>query len=427
MSTLSVRPRRRLQRVVPAVALSVVAGASLVRFAVLDGGGDGRSTAQAAVAPASDDGIAALEARVQAVPTDPAAWQQLGAAYVHRAVATGDPSFSGLAERAVARAEALAPGDATTLVTRGTLQLSLHQFADALASGTAALAARPDDRDALAVVVDASVETGRYDEAAAALQRLVDIRPSLAALSRVSYLRELHGDTDGAVVAMQQAVAAGGSAVDVATVTAFLGDLYWNSGRVDDAAQQYERAATLSPGLVAAEIGTARVEAARGDRDAAVARLRRLVDRAPAPAAAGLLGDLTGDHGLLRTTYALQEAAGGVVDLEAALFEADHGDPAVAVRRAQAADDARHTIATADALAWALHRAGRDAEALPHMEEARRLGTADAQLHWHAAEILAATGDTARARAEVATALATNPNFSFVFASDARALAARLA
>ncbi len=102
-------------------------------------------------------------------------------AYVHQAVATGDPSFYGLAGQALDRAEELAPGDATTLVARGTLQLSLHQFADALASGEAALAARADDRDALAVVVDASVETGRYDDAATTLQRLVDIRPSLAA------------------------------------------------------------------------------------------------------------------------------------------------------------------------------------------------------------------------------------------------------
>jgi hypothetical protein len=157
-----------------------------------------------------------------------------------------------------------------------------------------------------------------------------------------------------------------------------------------------------------------------------VDRLRRLVDRTPVPTAATLLGELTGDYGLVRTTYALQESAGGVIDLEAALFEADHGDPAVALRRAQAAYDARRTIFTADALAWALHRAGRDAEAVAPMAEALRLGTADAQLHYHAAEIAAATGDTARARTEVTAALSTNPHFSFTLAPAARALAERV-
>ena len=429
MSTLSVRPRRRRHWVVPVVVLTAVAVAAVARFVLFDGGDGGTAAppgaaAGASASPATD--VATLEARVQADPQDLQGWQQLGTAYVHQAIATGDPSFYGLAAKALDRADALQPGDATTLVARGTLQLSLHPFADALASGQAALAARPDDRDALAVVVDASVETGRYDDAAATLQRLVDIHPSLAALSRVSYLRELHGDTPGAIVAMQQAVAAGGSAFDTATVTAFLGDLYWNTGRVDDASVQYERAATLSPGLVTAEVGRARIEAARGDRKAAIARLQAVVDRYPTPIASTLLGDLTGDYGLVRTTYRLQEAAGGVVDLEAALFEADHGDPAVAVRRGQAAEADRHTVYTADALAWALHKAGRDAEALPHLQDALRLGTGDALLHYHAAEILAATGDTARARTEVTAALATNPDFSFALAPAAQALAARL-
>jgi tetratricopeptide (TPR) repeat protein len=426
MSTLSVRPRRRRHWVVPIVALTAVAVAAVARFVVFDGG-DAATTPPAAVAPAgTGTDLAALEARVQANPTDLEGWQLLAQASVHQAVATGDPSFYDLAGTALDRADALRRDDPITLVTRGTLQLSLHQFGEALASGDAALAVRPDDRDALAVVVDASVETGRYDDAAATLQRLVDIRPSLAALSRVSYLRELHGDTQGAVIAMQQAVAAGGTAFDTATVTAFLGDLYWNSGRVDDASAEYERAAAHSPGLVTAEVGRARVEAARGDRDAAVARLRQLVDRYPTPVASTLLGDLTGDYGLVRTTYRLQEAAGGVVDLEDALVEADHGDPATAVQRAQAAETARPTVYTADALAWALHRAGRDAEALPHVQDALRLGTVDALLHYHAAEIFAATGDTARARTEVQGALATNPNFSFVLAPAARTLAARL-
>jgi tetratricopeptide (TPR) repeat protein len=427
MSTLSLpRPRRRW---VPLALCAALSAGALARF-VHAGGDDGdRATAPpAAAAPASGtaDGVAELEARTQRDPADAAAWQQLAVAYVRRAATVGDPSYYGLSAQALARAEDLAPDDAATAVARGTLELSRHEFADALESGQRALAQRPDDRDALAVVVDAQVELGRYDEAAATLQRLVDVRPTLSALARVSYLRELMGDVPGAVTAMQQAVAAGGGPAETATVVTFLGDLYWNSGRVEAAADEYARALRLAPGLVAAELGTARVEIARGERDAAVARLAALVERSPTPAAATLLGDLTGDDALARTTYALQEAAGGVVDLEAALFEADHGDPATALRRAEAAYGARRTIFTADALAWALHSAGRDADAVPYAEEALRLGTADALLHYHAAEIAAAVGDTTRARTEVAAALATNPHFDVVHAPAARALATRL-
>ena len=49
------------------------------------------------------------------------------------------------------------------------------------------------------VLVDALVELGRYDAAGRELQPMVDRKPNLAGYARVSYLRELHGDLDGAV------------------------------------------------------------------------------------------------------------------------------------------------------------------------------------------------------------------------------------
>ena len=67
------------------------------------------------------------------------------------------------------------------------------------------------------VVVDASNELGRYDEAAEATQHMVDVRPNLASLSRVSYARELHGDLDGAIAAMSQAVTAAAGVVAART------------------------------------------------------------------------------------------------------------------------------------------------------------------------------------------------------------------
>ena len=63
---------------------------------------------------------------------------------------------------------------------------------------------------------------------------------------------------------------------------------------------------------------------------------------------------------------------------------------------AEAAYGTRRTVFTADALGWALTKAGRPAEALPYVDEARRLGTRAPALHVHAAVALAATGDPAR-------------------------------
>jgi cytochrome c-type biogenesis protein CcmH/NrfG len=194
-------------------ALSLV---TLLVAALLAGLGIGRfvSARPAPVPPAPrpaaqtlSEQIAALEQRVERAPSDLAGWQRLGERYLLQGGASGDPaSYGDLAERAFARAEAIAPDDPEvtlrTSVGRAMLALTRHEFDTALALGEAVLAQRPGSREALVVVVDAQVELGRYDDAAAHLQTLLDLRPALPALARASYLRELHGDIDGAVLAL---------------------------------------------------------------------------------------------------------------------------------------------------------------------------------------------------------------------------------
>ena len=63
--------------------------------------------------------------------------------------------------------ETLKPGDHTTTVSEGVLALSLHDFARAHAARSRRPASRtPADPRPLAILVDAGVELGRYDEAA---------------------------------------------------------------------------------------------------------------------------------------------------------------------------------------------------------------------------------------------------------------------
>ncbi|MGI8939179.1 MAG: hypothetical protein ACR2JF_13395 [Iamia sp.] len=90
----------------------------------------------------------------------------------------------------------------------------------------------PANETAFGVRVDALNELGRYDEAVEATQDMVDVRPSLASLSRVSYARELQGDLDGAIEAMSQAVtaAAGSGGENVAFVEVLLGNLLLTRG-----------------------------------------------------------------------------------------------------------------------------------------------------------------------------------------------------
>jgi predicted Zn-dependent protease len=371
-------------------------------------------------------------------PSDVRSLQQLAGAYLRRGAQTADPSYYDLTQQALDRADVIEPDLDLTLLTRGVLALSRHDFVAALALGNRVHARDPARADALAVLVDASVELGDYDAAEAHLQELLDRRPGLPAYSRLSYLRELHGDDEGAVVAMREALVAGGGAVyDDATITTFLGDLSFARGHLDDAAQAYDDALRRSPGLPLAALGRARTLAAAGARAEAITALKELTRRVPLPAAVALLGDLQAAGGndadaarsyeLVRTITRLQQAAGQVTDLELAVFEADHAPGEGAVELARRAYAARpDNVYATDALAWALVRAGDAAAARPLVDRALRLGTADALLHYHAAVVLDATGDAGGAAAELTAAFTRNPWFSFLHRADAATLAARL-
>ncbi|MBW3601390.1 MAG: tetratricopeptide repeat protein [Actinobacteria bacterium] len=383
--------------------------------------------------------IGGLEGAVAARPGDATSWQQLGVAYVRRAAETADPTYYAQARRALRRAAKLAPRDPETLLARGALALALHDFPAALALGSRAHAARPLSPEPLGVMVDAQVELGRYRGAVADLQRMLDVRPGLPALSRTSYVRELYGDLDGAVAAMRRAEAAGsGSPFDLASVSALLGDLHFTRGELERAEDSYQRAHRTSPGLFTAAVGRARVAAARGHPGAALDRLRPATRRYPEPAALTLLGDLLAAEGrtaearrsyeLVEAVAALQARAGQDTDLEMALFAADRADdPAAAVALGRRAYRARpDNVYAADAVAWALHRAGRADAALPYARRALRLGTADPLLRYHAAAILDATGRPGPARRQLRAAASPASWFSARHVPDAAALAERL-
>jgi tetratricopeptide (TPR) repeat protein len=407
------------------LVVAVAVGLALGRF-VTAGRGEGPAPGPTPVAARTTEAeVAALQDRLRRVPDDAPALTRLGVAYLARARETADPGYYAKAAEAVERSLALDPGRAATLTAAGLVALGRHDFAAALEWGRRAAEAAPDSADPLGVVFDAQVELGRYEEAVGTAQAMVDRRPSLAALARVSYVRELHGDRAGAVAAMAQAMTAGAPrAGDQASVAVLLGDLHLGGGDLAAASRAYDRALAVLPGYPPAEAGIARVAAASGDIEGAVARLEPVVRRVPSPEWAALLGDLHAALGrpaeaaaaydLVRRLEALNQAAGVAADLELARFEADQarepgGRPDVAVALAEAAFAQRPTVYAADALGWALRQAGRPAEALGPARAAVRLGTADALIWYHLAAVEADLGLVAEARDHLGHALALNP------------------
>lgn len=426
-----------------AVTTIVVVGFAVGRFVLFQPSVETGATSGVTRTAASPEAtLARLERAVERRPNDQEALQSLAAAYITTAIQVEDTSYFPPAEALLDRVDKMAPDLDRTLIARGVLALSRHQFALALDYGRRVHDRNPAQPDALAVLVDATVELGRYEEAGAYLQELLDRRPGLPSYSRASYLRELHGDDEGALVAMREAaVAGGGSSFELARIGAFVGDLALKRADLVAADAEYARSLTRRPQLVFAEFGRARVLAAYGQYEAAIDLLTGTLEYSRLPAAIILLGDLqmfvgrTADaersYGLVRDAYRDAEQSGEVTDLEVASFEADHAqDPftlALAVERARLAYAARpESIHVADAMAWTLLLAGDPVAARPFVDQALRLGTSDAVLHYHAAAVLEANGELDAARAALTRALQQNPYFTYLQRDDAAALAVRL-
>jgi tetratricopeptide (TPR) repeat protein len=382
--------------------------------------------------------IADLRTRLAAKPDDPATLRDLGLALLQRVRETADPSLYAQAEQALDRARTLAPDDSFVLVGIGGLQLGKHRFADALETAHAALAVAPQLPAAKAVEVDALVELGRYDEATTAAAELIALRVDLTSLARLSYLRELHGNLDGAVAAMRQAASSPALAPEnTAYVETLLGNLLVYAGQPDEATAAYDQALATVPNHAAAIAGLGRQAVGRGDLGEAIRRFQQASAILPLPEYVIALGEAQEANGdataaaqsydLARAETQLFVAAGVDVDLELALFEADHGDPAKALNLAEAAYRTRQTVRTADALAWAYHRSGNPKDAARLSAEALRLGSRDPLLLYHAGIIARDAGDAAEAKADLTAALDLDPGFSAVGAMAARQALAEVA
>ena len=381
--------------------------------------------------------IALLQQRLRSDPDDAGALASLGLAYVQQARITLDPSYYPKAEGVLERSLALQPGqNAEALIGMAALMAARHDFTASLEWGRRARAAAPGNASVYGVVGDAQLELGRYDAAFDSYQRMVDTRPDLSSYARVSYSRELLGDIRGAQAAMRAASRVAGTPSDIAWTSFQLGELAFNDGRLSDAATAYRRGADADPSYVANAAGLAKVAWARGERDVAIARYERVVARLPLPEHVIALGDAYGASGetesarasydLVRVQQRLADTNGVNTDLELALFDADHGRPAAALRAARAEWQRRSSVHVADALAWALLANDRPEEAWTYARRALSLGTRNASFLFHAGMIRLALGDRDGARSFLADALATNPHFSIQHADEAAATLERL-
>ncbi|QNP76014.1 tetratricopeptide repeat protein [Streptomyces roseirectus] len=421
------------------LAVALTSGA--IAFGAMKDGTAAPVATAAAVSPGLlssgdiDSAITALQAHLRAQPRDFGSWATLGLAYVEQARTKGDPSRYPQAEKAFTKSLDLSAGNGQALAGRAALAAARHDFPGALKYADQVLKENPYNERALCTRIDALVELGRYDEALTAAETADTRRPGIPVFTRYAYVQELRGDVTTARRVLEQALASATAKGDIAYVATQLGQLAWNQGDHTTALTDYARALAADEDYLPALEGRAKAQAAHGQQTDAVKGLESVVAQYPLPGPLVELGELyeargaDGDRVKAADQYALVDAwtalarANGVnADLDTALAAADHGDKQAALRAAQAEWNRRETVHTADALAWALHVNGRDAEALPYARRATATGYRNASFLYHRGVIENATGDRKNARAHLTKALGLNPGFSPLGARTARAV-----
>jgi tetratricopeptide (TPR) repeat protein len=384
--------------------------------------------AQAAAAPPPVDRLAQRIERAQQqlrdVPGDWPAWAALGAAYLEQARITADPGLYPKAEEAARRSLELRPDDnGDGLVVLGALANARHDFADARDRAREALAVNDHDADAYGVLADALTQLGDAPGATEAVQRMLDLRPGLAAYARASYDLELRGQVTEAETLMRQALYNAVDPHDVAFCRTQLGDLAFGRGDLAAAEALYAAALVADPTAFGAQHGMARVRgdlAGYGELVARVPATSTLLEYAALLRLAGRQTESDQQVALASAAEQLFAANGGSDGLAAAELALAQGRPEDAVTAARAEWKLRQHPDVADTLAWALHSAGRDAEALPYAQRAVAGGSRSAVHAYHLGMIQLGLGQHAAARTELARALDTNPHFSPVDAPLAR-------
>lgn len=400
-------------------------------------------SAVAAGVPAALPDLAALidsrESHLRRHPEDAESWAVLGTAYVEQARRTADTAFYAKADGSL-RTSLQVRRNAAALGGLAALANARRDFRTALTWGEAAKDLEPKRWTTYPALIDAHTGLGDYKAAHGALERLMELRSGPEVRARAAAVYRDRGWREDAAAQLADAAAGARAPAERADYLERAGQLAWERGDREDALRHFQEAVRIDPDQWSAQAGQGRVLAALGRTTEALNAYRIALGKQPLPQYALELGELYESLGLgqaARVQYDLllarvrsAEASGADEELVLGQFEADHGDPASAVRRLRAEWRRQPGIAVADALGWALHRAGEDREALRYAriatDRAHGGGVRSALYAYHLGMIERELEQPASARRHLQEALRINPYFSPSRVRAARAALAAL-
>ncbi|MGA5281800.1 tetratricopeptide repeat protein [Streptomyces griseoincarnatus] len=373
-------------------------------------------------------------------PRDARAWAELGAAQVEQGVRLADPRYWPRAEKALRTALEVRKDNVPALRAMAVLANARRDHASARAWGEAARKLEPGRWTTYPPLIEASAGLGDDEETGRLLEKLMELRSGPAVMARAAAVYRDRGWREDAAAKIADAASAAGEPAERAACLERAGQLAWERGDREDALRHFGEAVRTDPDQRAAQAGQGRALAALGRTTEALSAYRTALARHPRPEYALELGELYESLGmrpaaevqyaLLRERVRLAAAHGADEELVLGRFEADHGDARAAVRRLRAEWERQPSTEVADALGWALHRAGEDEEALPFAvratEGTKGGGVRSALFAYHRGTIERSLERYGAARRHLAEALQINPWFSPLHAPRAKEALARL-
>jgi tetratricopeptide (TPR) repeat protein len=350
-----------------------------------------------------DRTIADLQERARQ-PTHPReALEQLGYQFVARARLLNDAGDYKLTEHVAQCLEEQSPGDPRALLLRGHALHQLHRFHEAETIARKLVGQREFVLD-YGLLGDALMEQGRLTEAAAAYQKMIDLKPFYQSYTRAAHLRWLTGDIDGAIDLIHKAIDAASSRNRESVAWAYtrLALYELQRGRLTAATHATDAALSFQPDYPAAFLARGRVLLALDRSADAVETLSHAARLNPLPEYQWALADALRRRGLDQQAKVVERdlvTRGGESDPRTlALFLATRGvDPQQALALTERELLVRQDVFTEDARAWALAAAGRTEEARASIGRALAANTRDARLFLHAGAIAASAGRRAEA------------------------------
>ena len=307
----------------------------------------------------------------------------------------------------------------------------------------------------LTTLVLAHIEAGDYERAEPLVSRLRMLTSDADALIVMARWNFLNGRIEDSIGNIRNAIKerkkTGVDDLEVAPLHVRIADYLFESARYDDAGKEYTTAIRLidseharlhqldiphdharyySPEAV---FGLSRVNAAQGN-DARSTRLRKLnFNRLNSPkllAQEGYaaLSEGKADEADRAFEKALKAAARRPpyvnVPIEIAVVRGE--EPTKLLTMIESAESVARDYESLMFRAYALSATGKHEQGLKTIEDAMRLGTPDARLHFFRGLIHHAMGDKTQAAAQLNKAMILNPAFNPVLAARAKAILAEL-